>query len=627
MKKYKLLVIIVSLFLASCEEYLDKAPEIGLTEEVVFNNFSTVEGYFNQVYTCINEYSTAHSQSEQYAHVSQLSDEAANPFTNQNNSLKNNMNTGIWLNARNSIEVGWNTESVATVRGFVIPNAFYALRVVNRVIEKVPEMSSLTEAQKNALLGQAYFFRAWFYFEVIRRVGGMPLMNKVFLPDDDFDQERLTYHQSSDWAISQLDTAILILPDAWPASETGKPNKVAAYALKSMMELYSASPLMCNPVDKIENNGYDIARSKKAAEYAKQTLDYIENTVPKHKLMTGSSYTSIFYHAPNFISNESLFYINSTGFDNQPNILRFWQNAAFNNKPGNQGSSQICATQNMIDKYETINGYPVKLVGNNWITDDPAFNPVTPFENRDPRLGMTIILPGEQFGTINTNPNYLCTWEGGRDIAPAQQPISSNLTGYLIKKWMWPSSVNTRLSTFNGFKDYYYNCVIIRTAQVWLDYAEAMNEAYGPTNKNGYNYSAVDAINMVRNRVGLASVRSEYTASKEIFRERIRNERAVELMFENNRWFDLRRWMIAEKVFNQAGDPYPIKGIKTTATAVGKYNNSNNYTDRVLSGNVFSYEVKDVTTEIRVFQTKHYWYPIGLDEANRFSKLKQNPGW
>lgn len=561
-------------------------------------------------------------------HISQISDEGTNPRTL--GQMAAVVNKGAWLGSSNACEVGWGTENVGDNTGNVIPNAFHALRISNRVLEKAPLMSSLTEEQRNGLLGQAYFFRAWFYFEIIRRVGGMPLLDKVFASDYDFDEERLTYRESSDWAITQLNKAIELLPDEWPASQTGRINKVAAYALRSMMQLYAASPLMCNPLDKIEDNGYDIEYCKKAAEYAKNTLDYIENTAPKHKMIPGSEYRHIFYHSPNFVSDESLFYINSTGQNRNLNsdLPTLWQNIEFSNRSGNKGVSHIDPTQNMVDMFETINGYPVKLVGNTWTTDDPAFDPSMPYSNRDPRLGTTIIVPGEEFGTINNNPNYLCTWEGGRDVEPAQQPTATNLTGYLVKKWQWPSAVHTRLPGGDaGYGDYYYNCIIIRTTQVWLDYAEAMNEAFGPTNNNGYPWSAVDAINKVRERVGMPPVRSEFTGSKEAFRERIRNERAVELMFENHRWFDLRRWMIAEEVFNPVGDQFPLKGVTVAASKVGKTKKNLKYTDLVLPGNTFSYQLKDVTTEIRVFEKKHYWYPIGKDEAFRYSNLTQNPGW
>lgn len=625
------MILFFPVLLVSCEDYLDKAPDLGLSDEDVFNNFSTIQGYLDQSYNCIKDYSRVDAMGTGNNHISQIGDEAVNP--RPQGQMASTVNVGSWLGAANACEVGWGTADVGTNSANVIANAFYALRIANRVIEKAPLMSSLSEEQKNSLLGQAHFFRAWFYFEIIRRVGGMPLMDKVFSSDYEFNEERLSYQESSDWAIEQLDQAIQLLPDEWPASETGRINKAAAFALKSMMELYAASPLMNNPIGVIENNGYNIENCKKAAEYAKQTLEYIEQKVPKHDMMPGSEYQHIFYHSPNFVSDESLFYINSTGLNRNSgpaDLPTLWQNIEFSNRKGNKGVSHVDPTQNMIDKFETINGYPVKLVGNTWVTDDPDFDQENPFQNRDPRLGTTVIVPGEEFGTIQNNPNYLCTWEGGRDVEPAQKPVATNLTGYLIKKWQWPSSVNTRLPGGTaGYGDYFYNCIIIRTTQVWLDYAEAMNEAYGPNEKNGYPWSAVDAINMVRERVGMCDVRNEYTSGKEIFRERIRNERAVELMFENNRWFDIRRWMIAEEIFNLPGDPYPLKGVSVTATKVGKYKKKNDYTDKVLEGNKFSYELKDLTTEttVRVFQRKHYWYPIGKDEAFRYSNLVQNPGW
>ncbi|OQB29638.1 MAG: SusD family protein [Bacteroidetes bacterium ADurb.Bin174] len=619
MKHYKLILISMCIFaLSACESYLDKAPDAGTTEAEVFNNFMSVRGYLDKCYQCVVDYSYWKSQQLGRAHIGQLSDEGANSYTST--SMANKLNKGEWLNEKSIAEVGWEDAGIGSKEGSAIPNAFFALRIVNRVIERVPRMDNLTTDQKNQLLGQAYFFRGWFYFEIIRRVGGMPLLDKVFASDDNPNMTRLNYGESSDWIIEQLDEAIKLLPDAWPSQEMGRPTKAAAYALKSMAELYAASPLMNNPIDKVENNGYNIERAKKAAQYAKECLDYIENVVPKHKMMPKESYKNIFYHFPNFVSDESLWYVNSNGQNrNSPADLPIhWQNIRTSKRPGNYGQAQVSVSQNMVDKFETINGYSATLTESGWISDDPTFDPVKPYINRDPRFDAFVIYPGEQYGTFaDGSPNYNCTWEGGIDVVPAVKPVEMVRTRYMVKKWQWPESLKLDRSVNDGYALYYYNCIHIRTTQVWLDYAEAMFEAYGATAKPaGYTYSAEDAINKVRNRVGMIDVRAEIVADPVKFREKIRNERAVELLFENNRWWDIRRWMIAEDLFSK---PNPIKGALVTASSATPLAPN--------PDNVFTYKLIDIVEEVRVFEKKHYWYPLGFDEVNRYPNLKQNPGW
>src|SRR5690606_18904619 len=231
----------------------------------------------------------------------------------------------------------------------------------------------------------------------------------------------------------------------------------------------------------------------------------------------------------------------------------------FSGGAGNDAASYSNPTQNIVDKFEVINGdaaYPV---------DDPrsGYDPQHPFTNRDPRFYNNILVPGELWGVNNAGKQiYQELYVDGRDYNNA---TTSNHTrhrvasGYVCKKYIWPEA-NQFAAQYDRYN---LNTIYIRVAQVYLDYAEAMNEAYGPdVDPEGFGLTAVQAVNTVRNRVGMPDVLSEFTADKETFRDRIRDERAVELMWENHRWHDLRRWMIAEEVFNQ-----PIRGIRATPPA------------------------------------------------------------
>ncbi|MDR1336333.1 MAG: RagB/SusD family nutrient uptake outer membrane protein, partial [Tannerella sp.] len=529
MKIQHLILLIILPVIPACEDWLDKAPDMGLTEEVVFNDFNSVRGYLDNCFWLTHDFSTANYTGTGRQHISKISDECAEPYGGKLSSV---FNRGAWFNQPYVAEIGWATAGTMyflpdganndnTPVG-IIPRSFFGMRICNKIIEKVPEMNGLSQEQKDRLLGQAAFFRSWFYFEVIRRIGGMPILDRPFTSDDDFDLPRLSYGESTDWIVRELDNAVALLPYEWPETELGRPTKTAARALKSMAMLYAASPLMRNPTGRIDQYvEYDTERAKRAADLAWECLDDIEQNYPKQKMMPREEYKNIFYHSPNFVSDESLWYLNSTGYNRdggEPSLAIHWQPIAFANRPGNFGQMNHSVSQNMIDMFETANGYPVRLEDDGWITEDPAFDPAQPFAGRDPRLTHFILLPGERFGTFkNSNTeNYLCTWQSpegagtvlGREI---DRPSASQvLTRYLLKKYQWETAISYGKeagSAKSGYADNYYNCIHIRTTQVWLDYAEALNEAYGPTAvPAGHLHSAVDALNRVRNRVGMCNV-------------------------------------------------------------------------------------------------------------------------
>jgi starch-binding outer membrane protein, SusD/RagB family len=186
-----------------------------------------------------------------------------------------------------------------------------------------------------------------------------------------------------------------------------------------------------------------------------------------------------------------------------------------------------------------------------------------------------------------------------------------NLTGYRIRKWI-PNGIYWQTGN-RGNWDFYVNNILFRMAEIYLNYAEAANEAYGPNgNAPGVSLSALEAVNIVRNRVGMSNVNSRYTGTKESLRERIRNERAVELCYEGIRYDDLRRWKVAHL------DEYTKVEFLEMRWQGGP-------SETYPSG--FSYDVVEQSGLKKTFTEKNYWWPIPSAEIEAAPSFQQTPGW
>ncbi|AWW32694.1 RagB/SusD family nutrient uptake outer membrane protein [Echinicola strongylocentroti] len=607
----KLYIIVLLLGLFSCEEFLDVSPDFGIDEDDVFSEYESTRGYLDNCYDVLYDVHHWRSQNLQRTHISGLSDEGGTLFNGAINTL---INTGSWIDKGWAGEIGW-TGQTNYDQGSIISNAFFAIRIANKVITNVGQMDNLSQAQHDELLGQAYFFRAWYYFQIIQRWGGMPIFDKAYTPSDDLDLPRVTYSESTEWLIGDLNNAIALLPHKWDDNQVGRITKAAAMSVKSMAALYAASPLMQNDLTSIQYRDYGQEWTERAAAYAHEVIEYVSNGTggTRFRLMNGEEYKNIFYHEGINVSDESLFYNLDAGRRHQSRGLRCnYLPQRFSGGTGNDATAYSNPTQNIVDMYEVLNGgqaYPV---------DDPrsGYDPQNPYVNRDPRFYNNIIVPGEEWGVDNGGrPIYQELYVGGTDYniqTTSNHTRNRQLSGYMCKKFIWPEA--NRFTSQYGL--YRLNNIFIRVSQVYLDYAEAMNEAYGPnSDPNGYGLTAVQAVNMIRNRVGMPDVLTEHTGSKETFRDAIRHERAVELMWENHRWHDLRRWMVAEDVFSR-----PIQGVRAYPPAGHQSVQDKSTLD-------FTYEVIELETEQRVFGLRNHWYPVAQSDAQNLFNFQQNPGW
>ena len=257
------------------------------------------------------------------------------------------VNNGNWLeNAGTRFEIG---SKGATAIG----RAYTGLRIVNRVINGIDKVNNITQEQYNKLLGQAYFLRAYFYFELIKRYGGMPKFDKLWGASDDFDIPRMTYLESNEWMQDDLDKAIELLPESWPESEHGRPDKVSALALKTMTQVYACSPLMQNDLNTIENKGYNTALAAEAAVTAQKTIDMINNH-SYYRLMEQSEYRSI-YLMPNsnqFAQPEYLWFHRWHHGNWSAFVRAQWLTQPYDDKTGGEGTPYNAPTQNMVDMFE-----------------------------------------------------------------------------------------------------------------------------------------------------------------------------------------------------------------------------------------------------------------------------------
>ena len=418
---------------------------------------------------------------------------------------------------------------------------------------------------------QAKVLRAYYFFELARRYGDIPMPLTMLTAEEANMIEKTPFDEVIDFIVTECDEAAKNLPDTYVGlldDETGRVTRGFALAVKTKALLYAASPL--------HNPSGDKSKWEKAVAAAKEIMDLnVYRLDPDEK-------------ANNYTSQEVIFAImrsESSSFELYNFPVRFTEGQR-------TYISGSYPTQNLVDAFQTANGYDITLGSDGWQTSDPDFDITKPYEGRDPRFSRAILADGMSFkGTT------IETFVGGKDYSATRNDLGSP-TGYYLRRYIQESTSFTPENTVTNKHQW----IVYRYAEALLTYAEALNEYMGdPTSTGGdFTISALDALNMVRANAGMPDVAA---TTQSDFREAVRREWRVEFAFEDHRFWDVRRWDIGQATQGQ------IDGVEITRSG-GKS------------------EYKRMTVETRTWAARQNLFPIPQSELFCNPNLNpQNTGW
>jgi starch-binding outer membrane protein, SusD/RagB family len=578
----KIIILICTTTFFSCN-YLDQAPEAeGLTFEKVFGDSLNYTRYCDYLIMHPFYLQLENGIRPVGSHDCGISDNSISCATFSSTPSVLASIGDYYAMRTNSNSVWCNNSTWSQIWSHI--------RVANTGIRNISHYPG-SEVSKNKILGMCYFYRAWAYSELCRRWGGMPYLYAPLEADAQMDLPRLSMQETYERSAIDCDSAAMYLQNIIPASEFPRPTRVAALALKSRVLLYAASDLARNETDEGKDLWEDAALAADACLRVAEANGY------------GLVEWENFYYILKETKEE--YYLKEILLGRRQR--HGWNTDAYNQNCGRppgqlSGKYGSAPNANFVESFEMANGLP---------TNDPAsgYNPQNPYVNRDSRFYFNIMYNGATIAGKTLQIYHQNEITGRSDALDLQfssgVPIMGyTLTGTYVNKWMG--------NTYGGHMLVMWP--YIRMAEIYLNFAEAANEAWGnPSTKDSRClYAAEESVNKVRNRAQMPNINSKFL-SKNLFRDRVRNERRVELSFEEHRVYDLRRWKIATQ-----SEYRDIYGYHITKLESGTYD-----VDEYPTG--YKYEKRLV--QPRVFEEKHYLFVIKLDDTRIGPNFKQNPGW
>lgn len=629
--------MMIALAVCGCDSYLDRQPDDQLTSKNIFDKKTTTLQYLVNVYTYIPSEWSPEGYSSSSCIAITASDEASCVYTGSRFFALLNHNQLSPLSTHSGY------------RHSVYRLLYQGISEATYFMSKVQDCPQLTDEEKVMWRGEARFLRAFYYTELLKWNGPV-----IWLGDRQSDYsdpnvskvDRTPWSTIVDWLCGEYDQAAAELPDTRSPYEIGRPTKGSSLAMKARLLMFNASPLfngqngtgiydgiVNKDGEKLFNTEYDENRWRQAAEAAKAVIDMNmynlvddENATPLENIHNAA----VLLNSP-----ENIFTVQCGG--------RSWK--VGETPVSASGYGGIGLTQKLVDAFAMDNGYyPITNMeedsydnGAGTIDVDPrsgytetgsqkfvnpffstipknmkakdAIETMNMYIGREPRFYANVFWSGQTWimGTNKlTNIQFYKNGNSG--------PITSNNyspTGYLCLKFIDPD-LDTKSGGWGNI-----SWPIIRYADVLLMYIEALNE-YDPTNPDILIYW-----NKIRHRAGVPAIGTgedevypEIIGDKELQRKYIRRERMVELCFEGKRYFDTRRWMIAEKEDNGK-----VVGCNIGAS---DYKMSGDYWRRT---SIFDTFGEAGTKAERVFTKKYYLLPMNQSELDRVPELTQNYGW
>ncbi|MFA9389646.1 MAG: RagB/SusD family nutrient uptake outer membrane protein [Prolixibacteraceae bacterium] len=595
MKKLYIAALAFTLILFSCnKDFLDVKPLDKYSDAGVFNDAALTEAFVNNLYTRIHH-------GFKLVMLSSITDESMDVWQWETQAIVQSLINDSYLGM-------FDPDFMTSYSAFDWGNIYKSIRYCNIGIERLQD-TEIEAKERDRLLGEIHFLRAWFYHHLVGFYGGVPIIDKSLSPGDDMDLERNSYEDCINFILSDCDMAASLLSSV---DDKARASEGAALSLKSRVTLWAASDLFhssaewSNGYSKPELIGYVGANRQQLWQQAKDAaLAVIElgefslnNPNPANQEEAIENLQNMFL---NYGTNEGIFYtyrdyitfndpdINSSAWEhldpgkfNGPN--------GFHNWGGNTPLGQL------VDAFENADGTEFK-----WI-DSPGFDP---YANRDPRFYSTILYEGaswrqrpDDVSSIDPEGKVQVayyeqedgTWTPGLDTRDAPiEDWNGTYTGYYMRKFIDPA-------IDHQFEVQDYPWRQFRYAEILLNYAEACIEL-------GEDQEARNYINMIRKRAAMPEIESSVSGND--LKEAYRHERHIELAYEQSRYFDVRRWMIAPDVMNQNA-----KGVEIRF----HYGDPNP-------------EFTHIEVQDRAWDNKMYFKPITLEELNRAGSLVQNPGY